>query len=172
MPSTSSTPRINQEQTLHVPRHLEPILKQTQTHQDPRLELEPRIKLETPPLKRKRVQEKDLRSPVCTPNSSVKVCNGPWGRHIRSHRSSHGHCNKCMWANNRWFWCRRTPLDLKPTVRHTWLQARPINTPDSQRGGGVGGWQGLLMGGTPIASCRGAPAPVRDTLRNWRWFCG
>ena len=29
LPSTSSTRRITQEQTLHVPSHLEPILKQT-----------------------------------------------------------------------------------------------------------------------------------------------
>ena len=159
MQSTSSTPRIKQE----------PIIKQKQTQP----ELEPRIKLETP-LKRKRVEDDDLRSPVCSPmharhhspNSSVKVCNGPWDRHIRSHRSSHGHCNKCMWANNRWFWCRHTPLDLKTTVRHTWLQARPINAPDSQ----WGGLRGLLMGGAPIASCRVVPAPVHDTLRNWKRF--
>ena len=59
-----------------------------------------RIKLETP-LKRERVQDDDLRSPVRTPmhlrhhspNSIVKVCNGPWDRHIRIHKSSPGHGN-------------------------------------------------------------------------------
>jgi len=87
LPSTSSTPRIKQE----------PIIKQKQTQP----ELEPRIKLETP-LKRKRVEVDDLRSPVCSPmharhhspNSSVKVCNEPWDKHIRSHGPSHGHCKK------------------------------------------------------------------------------
>ena len=108
-----------------------------QTQQEPRIELEPRIKLETP-LKRKRVQDDDLRSPVCTPNSSVKVCNGPWDRHIRNHKSSHGLCNKCMWASNRRFWFRQTPLDLSKG-RRTWLQARPVNTPDSQLWGWAAG---------------------------------
>jgi hypothetical protein len=94
LPSTSSTPRIKQES----------LIKQKKTQP----ELAPRIKLETP-LKRKRVEDDDLRSPVCSPmharhhspNSSVKVCNVPWDRHIWSHRSSHGHCNKCMWAESR-----------------------------------------------------------------------
>ena len=53
-------------------------------------------------MKRERAQYDDLRSPVCTPthvrhyspNSSVKVCTGPWGKHIRIHKSSPGHCKK------------------------------------------------------------------------------
>jgi hypothetical protein len=169
LPSTSPTPRIKREQTLHEPSKLEPTIKQKQTQP----ELEPRIKLETP-LKRNRVEDDDLRSPVCSPmharhhspNSSVKVCNGPWDRHIRSHRSSHGHCNKCMWANNRWFWCRHTPLDLNPQCATLGCKLGP-STRQTPNGGGL---QGLLMGGTPIASCRVVPAPVHDTLRNWTRF--
>ena len=148
LPSTSSAPRIKQE----------PIIKQKQTQP----ELEPRIKLETP-LKRKRVEDDDLRSPVCSPmharhhspNSSVKVCNGPWDRHIQSHRSSHGHCNQCMWANNRRLWFRHTPLDLKSTVRCTWLQARSINTPDSQWGWAAGPAHGRHAN-RKLSSCAGA----------------
>ena len=83
LPSTSSTPRIKQEQTLHEPSKLEPIIKQKQTQP----ELEPRIKLATP-LKRKRVEDYDLRSPVCSPmharhhspNSSVKVLQWTMGQ--------------------------------------------------------------------------------------------
>ena len=160
LPSTSSAPRIKQE----------PIIKQKQTQP----ELEPRIKLETP-LKRKRVEDDDLRSPVCSPmharhhspNSSVKVCNGPWDRHIRSHRSSNGHCNKCMWANNRKL-CFSTHASGSEVHSALHLVASSVHQHARLPMGG--GLQGLLMGGTPIASCRVVPAPVHDTLRNWKRF--
>ena len=45
LPSTSSAPRIQREQTQRKPRiKLEPIIKQEQTQQEPRMRLLPRIK--------------------------------------------------------------------------------------------------------------------------------
>ena len=47
LPSTSSTPRINREQTQQEPRiKLEPIIKQEQAQEEPMIELALGIKLE------------------------------------------------------------------------------------------------------------------------------
>jgi len=123
---SSNTPRIKrerpQEDELRTPR---------MKHED---------ELRTPTMK----GEEELRTPVRTPppvkrncpNSSVKVSCGPWEEHLRDHCVPSGRCYKCMWASNRKCWFQRTPLDLKSGVRRTWLQARPINTPDSEWGVG------------------------------------
>ena len=118
------------------------------------------------PLKRKRLQDDDLRSQVCTPNSSAKVCNGPWDRHIRNQVES---------RSLQQVHVGQQPKDLVSTNDTGLIQSSPHLVANSARqharlpimGGGL---QGLLLGGTPISSSRGVPAPVRDTLRNWRRY--
>ena len=167
MPSTSSTPRIKQEQTLHVPSHLKPILKQSRLNKNRGLSWNRRFSW------RHHSSGNGCRTMTCEAQCVLRI---PVSRFAMDHgtgisgttsRVTVFATSACGPATEGSGFDKR--LWTNPKVAALGCKLGPSTRQTPNYGGG-GGLQGLLLGRTPIASCRGVPAPVRDTLRNWRRF--